>query len=91
MYIDNSLSRKWLPALEDLLEKNYHLEKNYCFFGFPEGERNLDLLVQQINQTFVGINNSSIDYHIDDHFTVDNVIEPSYSRKCWSVRTIDIC
>jgi len=77
---DNSLSRKWLPALEELLEKNYHLEKNYCFFGFPEGERNLDLLVEQINQTFVGINSGNIDYHIDDHFTVDNVVEPSYSR-----------
>jgi hypothetical protein len=31
---DNSLSRKWLAALNDLLINQYHLEKNYCFFGF---------------------------------------------------------
>ncbi len=72
---DNGLSHKWLAALNDILDKKLHLEKNYCFFGFPEGERNLDLLVEQINQTFVGINNGNIDYHIDDHFTVDNVLE----------------
>ena len=30
---DNSLSRKWLQALNDLLTHNYHLEKNYCFLA----------------------------------------------------------
>jgi hypothetical protein len=29
---DNSLSRKWLVALNELIKNNYHLEKNYCFF-----------------------------------------------------------
>jgi len=72
---DNSLSRKWLPALEELLNNNYHLEKNYCFFGFPDGDRDLQLLVDQINTTIKGINDSSIDYYIDDHFTIDNVVE----------------
>ena len=28
---DNSLSRKWLSALNHLLQKSYHLEKNYCW------------------------------------------------------------
>ena len=27
---DNSLSRKWLTALNHLIENQYHLEKNYC-------------------------------------------------------------
>ena len=77
---DNSLSRKWLTALDDLVENNYHLEKNFCFFGFPKGERNVELLVEQINGVFAGINSSSIDYHINDHFTVDNIVEPTYSN-----------
>jgi hypothetical protein len=86
---DNSLSCKWLPALEELLEKNYHLEKNYCFFGFPEGQRNLDLLVQQINQTLVGINsNTSVNYTIDDHFTLENVLTTTVTES-WG-ETIDI-
>ena len=38
---DNSLSRKWLSALNKILKDNLHLEKNYCFFGFPESDRNL--------------------------------------------------
>jgi hypothetical protein len=41
---DNSLSRKWLPAFENILNEGLHLEKNYCFFGFPDGPRNLDFL-----------------------------------------------
>jgi hypothetical protein len=72
---DNGLSYKWLAALNNILDKKLHLEKNYCFLGFPDGERDLQLLVDQINATIKGINDSSIDYQIDDHFTVDNVIE----------------
>ena len=28
---DNSLSRKWLSAFNGILDKQLHLEKNYCF------------------------------------------------------------
>ena len=36
---DNSLSRKWLAALNDVLRKDLHLEKNYCWLGWTESER----------------------------------------------------
>jgi hypothetical protein len=74
--IDNSLTRKWLPALNTLLKGDYHLEKNYCFFGFSQSDRNSDYLISEINKTFTTINKSSLDYHIDDVFTRDNVIQP---------------
>ena len=61
---DNSLSRKWLPAFENILNEGLHLEKNYCFFGFPDGPRNLDFLASEINRTIAAINGSSIDYMI---------------------------
>ena len=74
---DNSLSRKWLTALNHLLANNYHLEKNYCFFGFHNGPRNLEYLCEQINRSIDYINRSHIGYHIDcDAYTVDNVIQP---------------
>jgi len=77
---DNTLSRKWLPQLENLLNSNYHLEKNYCFLGFSESARNIEFLVKEINQLFLDINNNpTIDYHIDDHFTVENCTEKMYS------------
>ena len=78
---DNSLSRKWLEAFNSILDKGLHLEKNYCFMGFPDCERNLDVLVTQINQTIAAINGSSIDYFIKDHFTVANMTVVKHSDR----------
>ena len=78
---DNSLSRKWLPAFENILNEGLHLEKNYCFFGFPDGPRNLDFLASEINRTIAAINGSSINYVIKDHFTVANMTVVKYSNR----------
>ena len=69
---DHKLSRKWLSALNNLLDQNYHLEKNYCFFGFPDGPRNGQLIIDQINKTISAINSAKLDYTIDDYFTLEN-------------------
>jgi hypothetical protein len=72
---DNSLSRKWLAALNNLLQNNYHLEKNYCFFGFADGPRSGPYLLEQINLSIRAINNSSIEYKINDWFDMDNSVD----------------
>ncbi len=72
---DNSLSRKWLAALNDLLTGNYHLEKNYCFFGFADGPRNGDYILNQINRSIAAINDSNIGYQIQDHFDMSNSVD----------------
>ena len=69
---DNSLSRKWLAALNHLLGYQYHLEKNYCWFGFAQGPRDGDAILSHINCSIVAINNSGIGYWIDDYFTLDD-------------------
>ena len=71
---DNSLSRKWLTALNHLIKNNYHLEKNYCFFGFPDGPRNGEYLIDQINKSIGAINAANIGYTIDNYFTLENSI-----------------
>ena len=71
---DNSLSRKWLDALKVILKDDLHLEKNYCFFGFPDGERSAEYICEQINRSIAAINASDLDYNIHDHFTVENTI-----------------
>jgi hypothetical protein len=71
---NNSLSRKWLTALNRLIRDNFHLEKNYCFLGFARGPRTLEYLCDQINISIQAINSSNIDYVIDDHYTVSNTI-----------------
>ena len=73
---DSSLSRKWLTALNNLIENNYHLEKNYCFHGFIESERNAEYITDQMNQSIAAINQANLGYQIDDHFTVENTIVP---------------
>ena len=72
---DNSLSRKWLQALNVLLQNSYHLEKNYCFFGFADGPRNGEYLLKQINHSIQAINESGIGYRITDYFDMANSVD----------------
>ena len=77
VYIDayeSSLARKWLTALNELINNNFHLEKNFCFLGFSNHERNFEYLLNAINISISAINNSTLEYHIDDYFTLENSI-----------------
>ena len=71
---DNSLSRKWLGALNDIIRNNLHLEKNYCWLGFVENERSAEYICTQINQSIHAINSAAIGYTIADFFSPANVI-----------------
>ena len=71
---DNTLSRKWLAALNELIAKDYHLEKNFCFLGFADGPRNGNYLLNQINSSIQAINQADLGYHINDHFTLSNSV-----------------
>jgi len=71
---DNSLSQKWLAALNHLLQNNFHLEKNFCWMGWTETARNLDYLCVQINRSINAINSSNLDYRINDWFSPSNVV-----------------
>ncbi len=72
---DNSLSRKWLTALNDIIGNNLHLEKNYCWLGWTESTRNAEFLCTQINRSIQAINSSALDYRIADFFSPANVIQ----------------
>ena len=71
---DNSLSHKWINSLNHLLQYNYHLEKNYCFFGFVNSPRDGQYILNQINQSIQSINQTNLDYQIDDYFSMENCI-----------------
>ena len=71
---DTPLARKWYTAFQTLLKDNYHLEKNYLWHGWANSERDGKFLCNEINKTFEAINNSKLDYHIDDHFDPDQII-----------------
>lgn len=71
---DNSLSRKWLSALNHLIKNNYHLEKNYCFHGFVNHKRNGWYILGKVNESIAAINQANLGYYIDDCFTMENCI-----------------
>lgn len=72
--LDNSLSEKWLLALTDVVRQNLHLEKNYCFLGFPNSDRDGDYLCTKINQSINAINQSNLGYDINDHFNCHDLL-----------------
>jgi hypothetical protein len=74
---DNSLAQRWLQALDDVLAQRLLLQKNYCFLGFADGDRDGAFLCAEINRSIAHINSSAISYHIDDHFVVEECIDPA--------------
>jgi len=72
---DHSLSRKWLTALNHLIADQYHLEKNYCWFGFPDSKRDGHYMCRQINNSIAEINAANLGYQIDDVFTLENTVD----------------
>lgn len=73
---DTTLGRKWLAALNNLLAQDYLLEKNYCFLGFAESNRNGTYICDQINSSISDINAADLDYYINDFFTLENTLQP---------------
>lgn len=83
---DNQLAREWIQALKDLLRGGYVLEKNYCWHGFPNTQRNLPYLCNELNKNINKINQPAtqkrwmnaglVPYVIEEHFTPDAVRFP---------------
>jgi len=72
---DNSLGRKWLIALNGIIQRDLHLEKNYCWLGWAESDRSAEYLCTQINRSIMAINSSTLDYRIQDFFSPAEVIQ----------------
>ena len=71
---ESNLGVKWYNALNDLLKNEGHLEKNYLWHGWANSVRNGSFLVDQINKTFDAINNSSLNYEINDQFALEELL-----------------
>lgn len=72
---DNSLSRKWLTALNNIIRNDLHLEKNYCWMGWTESPRTAEYIISQINASITAINAAKLGYIINDVFTVEGTIQ----------------
>ena len=72
---DNTLSRRWLTAFNDALDKPLLLQKNYCWLGFANSARNGNFLCNEINKSISHINSSEIGYRIDDYFSMEDCLD----------------
>ena len=83
---DSQLAQDWANSLKEIVETNLHLEKNYCFLGFPKTQRTLDYLCDELNKHVKTINMFNLtnkwqehgleSYVIFDHYTPDQVRWP---------------
>jgi hypothetical protein len=58
---DTPLGARWLAALEDNLTNKRILEKNFCFLGFADSNRDLNYLVRELNRSITQINSFQFD------------------------------
>lgn len=76
---DNTLSRRWLAALNDLLHTGRHLEKNYCWMGWAESARNGYYILKQVNASIAAINQADIGYHISDYLSYNGCMDTDHN------------
>jgi len=53
---DHQLAQDWLTALKEILESKLLIEKNFCFLGWPNNQRTIDYLCDELNQAVKTIN-----------------------------------
>lgn len=79
LYIDvesHPLAVKWFEHFKELIKNQYFLEKNYCFLGYPESQRNGDYLSNEITKCVTQVNTFfSGQYRIDREFTLDTLFD----------------
>lgn len=72
--LNNHLAGRWLEAVVDVVKKQLHLEKNYCFLGWSDSARNGQIICRDINRSIAAINSVKLGYHIDDQFDIDTLL-----------------
>ena len=66
----------WYEALQDILNRNLYLEKNFCFLGFPDSQRDLDYICQELFWAKNEINNFFRgEYEIEENY-FPNTLRP---------------
>ena len=66
---DTLLANDWLHALKDILREQRHLEKNFCFLGFPDNPRDIQYICNELNSFCDTINRNLPNYRIEEWFT----------------------
>jgi hypothetical protein len=78
---DTPMGHRWFTALQDVVQRNLYLEKNFCFLGFPDSVRDLRFICQELFWAVNEINHFFGDeYQIEElytHTTLRTGLEPN--------------
>jgi len=58
---DTPLGKRWVEALKDNIKQKRVLEKNFCFLGFADSNRDLNFLCSELNKSIAQINSCKFD------------------------------
>ena len=71
------IAELWYTALQELLQQNRYLEKNFCFLGFPDSQRSLEYICKELTWAKSVINDYfKNEYRIDEVFEIDCIRDP---------------
>jgi len=83
---ETQLAKDWMIALKFEIQRKSHLEKNYCWHGWPNGGRNLEYLTRELsrhasnisefNKLKIWQNAGLKNFEVETNYTPDNVMLP---------------
>jgi hypothetical protein len=74
---EHEMAQLWFTALKEIVAQNKYLEKNFCFLGFPDSQRNLDFICQELFWAKNEINNFFRgEYEIEENYFPNNLRDP---------------
>jgi hypothetical protein len=73
---DTPMGNLWYLALQDVLNRNLYLEKNFCFLGFPDTPRDINYICDELNKACEQINK-----FFGDEYYIDEVYTPSFIQQ----------
>ncbi len=70
---DTQMAKDWVEALKQILQNDNLLEKNFCFLGFPNTQRDMEYLSDELTQAVDTINQYFDDYEITETYTPETL------------------
>jgi hypothetical protein len=73
---DTPMGQRWFTALQDVVQRNLYLEKNFCFLGFPDNPRDINFICDELNKACNQINK-----FFDGAYYIDEVYTPAFIQQ----------
>lgn len=73
---DTPMGQLWFTALQDVVQRNLYLEKNFCFLGFPDSARTIEYICNELNKACEQINK-----FFGDEYAIDEVYTPAFIQQ----------